>query len=99
VLTRSADQTPEIKSNSVDLVVTSPPFLDVVDYATDNWLRCWFNGIEESKIGIWTFRKPAEWAGAMKRLFNELHRVVKPGVTSRLKSAKFVEASSKWKNW
>ena len=76
-LTRSADRTPEIENNSVDLIVTSPPFLDVVDYATDNWLRCWFNGIDESKIGIWTFRKPEEWAAAMQRVFRELRRVLK----------------------
>ena len=79
LLTRSADHTPEIKNNSVDLIVTSPPFLDVVDYATDNWLRCWFNGIDESKIGIWTFRKPEEWAAAMQRVFRELRRVLKRG--------------------
>ena len=79
VLTRSADHTPEIKSNSVDLIVTSPPFLDVVDYATDNWLRCWFNGIDQGKIDIWTFRKSSEWADAMERVFSELRRALKPG--------------------
>jgi hypothetical protein len=79
LLIRTADCTPEIKNNSVDLIVTSPPFLDVVDYATDNWLRCWFNGIDESKIGIWTFRKPEEWAAAMQRVFCELRRVLKRG--------------------
>ncbi len=79
LLTRSADHTPEIRNNSVDLIVTSPPFLDVVDYATDNWLRCWFNAINEAKIDIWTFRKPEEWAAAMERVFGELRRVVKPG--------------------
>ena len=31
--------TPAIADASVDLVVTSPPFLDIVDYAEDNWLR------------------------------------------------------------
>ena len=79
LLTRSADHTPELKSNSVDLIVTSPPFLDVVDYATDNWLRCWFNGIDESTIDIWTFRKPEEWVAAMQRVFSELRRVLKRG--------------------
>jgi DNA methylase len=79
LLTRSADHTPEMRSNSVDLIVTSPPFLDVVDYATDNWLRCWFNGIEESTIEIWTFRKPEEWVAAMQRVFRELRRVLKRG--------------------
>ena len=77
-MTRSADHTPEIKDNSVDLIVTSPPFLDVVDYATDNWLRCWFNGIDEMKIEIWTFRKPSEWSEGMERVFCELRRVLKP---------------------
>jgi DNA methylase len=79
LLIGSADHTPEIKSNSVDLIVTSPPFLDVVDYATDNWLRCWFNGIDESKIDIWTFRKVDDWTRAMARVFSELRRVLKSG--------------------
>jgi len=79
LLTGSSDRTPEIKDKSVDLIVTSPPFLDVVDYASDNWLRCWFNGIDERTIDIWTFRKPEEWAAAMQRVFGELRRVLKPG--------------------
>jgi hypothetical protein len=29
----------ELEDASVDLVVTSPPFLDIVQYAADNWLR------------------------------------------------------------
>lgn len=29
-----------LEDNSVALVVTSPPFLNVVDYRRDNWLRC-----------------------------------------------------------
>ncbi len=79
LLTQSCDRTPEIKDNSVDLIVTSPPFLDVVDYATDNWLRCWFNGIDEAKIDIWMFRKAEEWSAAMERVFRELRRLLKPG--------------------
>jgi SAM-dependent methyltransferase len=79
LLTSTSDRTPEIKNKSVDLIVTSPPFLDVVDYATDNWLRCWFNGIDERTIDIWTFRNPSEWAKAMERVFGELRRVLKPG--------------------
>src|SRR5688500_6027749 len=38
----SAAATRGIYSNSVQLTVTSPPFLDVVQYVKDNWLRCWF---------------------------------------------------------
>ena len=59
-----------------DFVVTSPPFLNVVQYADDNWLRCWFNGIDR-KSDIWTFRKPENWTAAMQDVFRELRRVLK----------------------
>jgi hypothetical protein len=60
------------------LVVTSPPFLNVVDYAGDNWLRCWFNGIDPKSIGIWTDRKPEVWSSRMTGVFHELSRILKP---------------------
>ncbi|MCK4408899.1 MAG: hypothetical protein KAW67_02370, partial [Candidatus Eisenbacteria sp.] len=37
LLTGPAAAAPEVSDGSVALVVTSPPFLDVVDYARDNW--------------------------------------------------------------
>src|SRR5262249_14536390 len=43
-LTGPAHHTPVLEDASVDLIVTSPPFLDIVDYEGDNWLRCWFAG-------------------------------------------------------
>lgn len=36
-----------IDANSVDLVVTSPPYLRVVNYGTSNWIRLWLLGINE----------------------------------------------------
>jgi hypothetical protein len=43
---RTAAQTfPEFESQ-VNLVVTSPPYLDTTDYAEDQWLRLWFLGGE-----------------------------------------------------
>ncbi len=78
-ITGSSDRTPMLGPRSVDLVVTSPPFLDVVDYAGDNWLRCWFNAIDQNKVGIWTYRKPEEWAAQMTLVFCELSRVLKRG--------------------
>ncbi|MEK6311005.1 MAG: hypothetical protein V4737_03640 [Curtobacterium sp.] len=33
--------------SSVDLVVTSPPYLQVVNYAQSNWIRLWLLGIDE----------------------------------------------------
>ncbi|MCS7325282.1 MAG: site-specific DNA-methyltransferase [Thermoflexales bacterium] len=75
----SADHTPFINDASVTLVVTSPPFLDVVDYQADNWLRCWFNGIDARAVPVWQFRSPAAWRSAMEAVFHELRRVLVPG--------------------
>lgn len=36
-----------IKRKSVDLVVTSPPYLRVVNYAAANWIRLWLLGIDD----------------------------------------------------
>jgi hypothetical protein len=77
--TKPAGQTPDIPDNSVSLVVTSPPFLDVVDYAGDNWLRCWFAGIDPAAVRLTICRKLDDWQQEMTRIFRELHRVVKPG--------------------
>jgi hypothetical protein len=79
LLTEPASATPEIESSSVDLVITSPPFLDVVDYAGDNWLRCWFCGIDPADIRLTVPRKIDEWRGAMTAVFSELARILKPG--------------------
>ena len=79
ILTSSAAETPSIESGSVDLVVTSPPFLDVIDYQGDNWLRCWFNGVNARKVGIWGFRRVDVWQEAMGQVLSELARVLKPG--------------------
>lgn len=77
--TGSAEHTPEIATGSVQLVVTSPPFLDVVQYAADNWLRCWFVGIDAKAVDIAMFKKPAEWTAFIARVFTELGRVTAPG--------------------
>ena len=78
LLTAVAAETPEIESGSVDLVVTSPPFLDIVDYAGDNWLRCWFCGIDAAAVRLTILRKVEEWRLAMTGVFHELARVLKP---------------------
>jgi site-specific DNA-methyltransferase (adenine-specific) len=37
----------QIKASSVDLLLTSPPYLKVVNYGTANWIRLWWLGVEE----------------------------------------------------
>ncbi len=78
-LTQPSDSIPQIASNSVSLVVTSPPFLDVVNYAQDNWLRCWFCGIDPATVPITMARKVEQWQREMTKVFFELKRVLKPG--------------------
>jgi len=79
LLTRSCEATPELADASVDLVVTSPPFLDIVQYSTDNWLRCWFCGVDSDTVPVWHLRRLEDWVAAMQRVFVELKRVVRPG--------------------
>lgn len=78
-LTSSADSLGAMASGTVSLVVTSPPFLDVVDYRGDNWMRCWFNGIEADEVAIWKHRKPEDWLEGMTNVFRELRRVLQTG--------------------
>jgi hypothetical protein len=79
LLTQAASRTPEIPDQSVSLVVTSPPFLNVVDYATDNWLRCWFLGIDAKSVKLTVPRKLEAWQAALTEVFQELCRVLKSG--------------------
>ncbi len=76
-----AAATPGIPGSSVQLTVTSPPFLNVVQYARDNWLRCWFNHLDAESIGrhITMSATVEEWAETMLRVFAELYRITRPG--------------------
>jgi hypothetical protein len=80
LLTGDARSSPEIPDSSVHLTVTSPPFLDIVQYREDNWLRCWFNGYDEKLIGdkITMARTPDGWSGIMSAVFRELFRLTSP---------------------
>lgn len=80
-LTKDARDTGEIKSDSIQLTVTSPPFLNIVQYAVDNWLRCWFNGIDLEQIAenITMVRSIKNWTSVMGSVFRELFRITKTG--------------------
>jgi DNA modification methylase len=77
-LTADASMTDEIDDGSVDLTVTSPPFLDVVQYENDNWLRFWFNDIS-MKEGITIERSIDGWSFFMNKVFDELYRITSAG--------------------
>jgi hypothetical protein len=81
LLTGDAGETRDIPDACVQLTVTSPPFLDIVQYSGDNWLRCWFNGLDSDLIGqqITMARTVDDWTGVMGRVFTELFRITSPG--------------------
>lgn len=78
LITSSCASTPQIPDDSVSLVVTSPPFLDIVQYQADNWLRCRFLGIDAKQIEITCESTLQGWKQHMTAAFGELYRVVKP---------------------
>jgi hypothetical protein len=80
-LTKDARFTSEIEPECVQLTVTSPPFLDVVQYDDDNWLRCWFNSIDSEEISskITMTKRVEDWCEVMNKVFEELYRITIPG--------------------
>jgi len=76
-----ARHTNEIQPNSISLTATSPPFLDVVQYSDDNWLRCWFCGLDTNAISknITMARTVESWSEVMNDVLKELYRVTRPG--------------------
>ena len=77
LLCRSADATPEIQNESVQLIVTSPPFLDIVNYVGDNWLRNWFCQCKPEPGKLWQLRKLEDWTTKMNASLKEMGRVLK----------------------
>lgn len=80
-LTQDARSTKNIDSDRIQLTVTSPPFLNIVQYSGDNWLRCWFNNIDDKLMDqkITAARTLEAWCDVMEAVFAELYRITHPG--------------------
>lgn len=78
---QDAASTNLLLDESVQLIVTSPPFLDVVQYSEDNWMRAWFAGInlEEISTKITMAKTLTQWTTKMQLVLSELTRVLKSG--------------------
>lgn len=68
-----------LADESVDLIVTSPPYFNVQTYAWDNWLRLWFLGYDYREVGRKLFgtqsvEKYKEFMGGALR---EMYRMLK----------------------
>lgn len=77
--TTSADDLFYLDDSSTNLIVTSPPFLNIVDYKKDNWLRCWFAGIDVKKLKISSYSSIEDWKNFVRGAFEEMCRVTRKG--------------------
>lgn len=73
-----SSSTPSIDEDSIALAVTSPPFLDVVDYKSDNWLRCWFSGIDAAGVPVTLAKQLDAWKAFVTSTLTELRRILRP---------------------
>ncbi len=63
----------------VSLAVTSPPFMNVVDYRGDNWMRCWFAGLDAGGIEITQTNRLDAWKELVRRALVNVAAVTRPG--------------------
>ncbi|MCS7134123.1 MAG: site-specific DNA-methyltransferase [Candidatus Caldarchaeum sp.] len=66
---------------SVDLVVTSPPYFNLQTYAWDNWLRLWFLGYDYRVVGKRLFgtQSVPRYVSFMEKALREMFRVLRFG--------------------
>ena len=81
VFQRSAT-TKYLSDSSVDVAITSPPYMNALDYARDNRLRLWFLGAGDYKnIQAMEIKKISSFESDMLRSLTNLSKVIKPGGT------------------
>lgn len=71
----------KIETGSIDLIVTSPPFLNIINYIDDNWLRFWFLDVdrEELRKKIVQTANFEEYKKFIEDSMFEMNRVLKKG--------------------
>jgi hypothetical protein len=78
IVVGASSSTPSIDEDSIALAVTSPPFLDVVDYKSDNWLRCWFSCIDAAAVPVTLAKQIDAWKAFVTSTLSELRRILRP---------------------
>lgn len=69
-----------VPSDSVDAIISSPPYFGALDYARDNRLRLWFLGVPDWKeLDASLTANSKVYLPQMKECLQEMHRVLKPG--------------------
>lgn len=69
-----------VATNSVDLIVTSPPYMAVLNYPWNNWLRVWWLGRDraEERANLILTRREDKYRPFMRDTLAELYRVLRP---------------------
>ncbi len=77
----SAMDLPTSLHDSIDLIVTSPPYFTAQTYAWDNWLREWFLGFNFKEVHKQTLHTAVEdkYRVAMRQHLEEAFKVLKSG--------------------
>jgi SAM-dependent methyltransferase len=69
-----------VDDETVDAVISSPPYFGALDYARDNRLRLWFLGCTDWKeLDASLTASKAVYLPQMSCCLKEIHRVLKPG--------------------
>jgi len=71
-----------LKEDSIDLVISSPPYFDTLDYVTDNRLRLEFLGYDsekKEKLKSKLIQDDGSYLEEMRKVGMELRRVIKCG--------------------
>lgn len=79
-LNKDARTMTKVKRSSVDLIVTSPPYMKVIRYGQFNWIRLWFlneKGNETDKR-LFITESMIRYKLFMSETLNEMKRVLKP---------------------
>ena len=65
--------------DNIDCVITSPPYMNALDYRRDNRLRLWFLGEKIGEKADRTFEAISEFRKLLDRLARQLERKVRKG--------------------
>ncbi|UCH09670.1 MAG: site-specific DNA-methyltransferase [Fidelibacterota bacterium] len=75
-----------ISSDSIQLVVSSPPYLKVIKYGLYNWIRLWFMDLELEEVDghLDDGHDLPAYLGFMVEVIQQLERLLKPGGVAAL---------------
>lgn len=69
----------KLAADQVALTVTSPPFLDTINYREDNWLRLWFCGRDDTIVAQASTPSQTTWEERLRAVLTETVRLTRPG--------------------